>query len=231
MDRRDRVRTCPDLGELVANPFLPSLYPKPTHVFYLLDITRVGQPVRKCYDPDPGHSSQNVRFIGPLLASRQVITLGEVRLVYPDCRQVWSEPRQEHTPTDHLVPESVARDDRAALGCPRECNKKTAHLFVGDRCIRTWEVAFVHPDDEDMARLKALCSDERGYDYRRCGLIDDLFLGSTISVTLEKDTQRLRGNLKRFLKRSLFRLGKRITVPEAQQKVGYGEMPFLELLG
>jgi hypothetical protein len=39
---QDRVRTCPDLGELVANPFLPSLYPEPTRVMYLLDIPRGG---------------------------------------------------------------------------------------------------------------------------------------------------------------------------------------------
>jgi hypothetical protein len=37
---QDRVRTCPDLGELVANPFLPLLHREPARVMYLLDIPR-----------------------------------------------------------------------------------------------------------------------------------------------------------------------------------------------
>jgi hypothetical protein len=46
MDPRDRVRTYPDLGELVANPFLPSLHREQTRVMYLLDIPR-GRSTRK----------------------------------------------------------------------------------------------------------------------------------------------------------------------------------------
>ena len=46
MDPRDRVRTCPDLGELVANPLPPLLHRGPARVIYLLDIPR-GESTRK----------------------------------------------------------------------------------------------------------------------------------------------------------------------------------------
>ncbi len=39
VDRRDEVHTCPDLGELVANPFLPSLHTKHARVIDLLRYT------------------------------------------------------------------------------------------------------------------------------------------------------------------------------------------------